>query len=319
MDETGALIYRIRFHARGGHGITKLSRILGTAFFLEGFEVQDAPRYGAERRGAPIFAYVRASDAVINERGIISAPDLVVVTDDTLLAVPAAGVLLGMTDNTVLLLNSTENAGEWQHRLNVSGRILILPKDVDPEDRLQLRYLGASFVGAAARLVGVIQRDTLVEAVLTEFSAEGDDVVAAILPQVLAGYDALAADARCVTPNAVLPVGQIPSPEWIDVPFEQARISAPVIHASDNSGAVKTGSWRLMCPVIDYNRCSECWWVCSTFCPDSAIQVNENNQPVIDYDHCKGCMICVAQCPPHAIEAFPEHSPEAKKARGEPA
>jgi pyruvate ferredoxin oxidoreductase gamma subunit len=36
------------------------SRILGNAFFLEGYEVQDAPRYGAERRGAPIFAYVRA-------------------------------------------------------------------------------------------------------------------------------------------------------------------------------------------------------------------------------------------------------------------
>ena len=37
------------------------SRILGTALFLEGYEVQDAPRYGAERRGAPIFAYVRAA------------------------------------------------------------------------------------------------------------------------------------------------------------------------------------------------------------------------------------------------------------------
>ena len=42
------------------------SRILGSAFFLESFEVQDAPRYGAERRGAPIFAYVRAARQVIN-------------------------------------------------------------------------------------------------------------------------------------------------------------------------------------------------------------------------------------------------------------
>jgi Pyruvate/2-oxoacid:ferredoxin oxidoreductase gamma subunit len=39
------------------------SRILGSALFAEGFEVQDAPRYGAERRGAPIFAYVRADES----------------------------------------------------------------------------------------------------------------------------------------------------------------------------------------------------------------------------------------------------------------
>ena len=47
-------MYRIRFHGRGGQGIKTASRILGSAFFAEGFEVQDAPRYGAERRGAPI-------------------------------------------------------------------------------------------------------------------------------------------------------------------------------------------------------------------------------------------------------------------------
>jgi pyruvate ferredoxin oxidoreductase gamma subunit len=44
------------------------SRILGTALFKAGYQVQDAPRYGAERRGAPIFAYVRADQKTINER-----------------------------------------------------------------------------------------------------------------------------------------------------------------------------------------------------------------------------------------------------------
>ncbi len=70
-------MYRIRFHGRGGQGMKTASRILGSAFFLEDFEVQDAPRYGAERRGAPIFAYVRAARQLINERGIIRQPDLI--------------------------------------------------------------------------------------------------------------------------------------------------------------------------------------------------------------------------------------------------
>ncbi|MCP4008376.1 MAG: hypothetical protein GY726_02555 [Proteobacteria bacterium] len=62
-----------------------------------------------------------------------------------------------------------------------------------------------------------------------------------------------------------------------------------------------------MRPVINYEKCSGCWWICSTYCPDGAINVRADGNPDIDYDHCKGCLVCVAQCPPHAIESIPEH------------
>ena len=105
-------------------------------------------------------------------------------------------------------------------------------------------------------------------------------------------------------------------PAWIDLPFEDARISAPDIHASANSVQVRTGLWRTLRPVIDYERCNKCWWVCSTFCPDGAIKVN-GQTPEIDYDHCKGCMVCVAQCPPHAIEAISEQLAQQQEAEQE--
>ena len=95
-------------------------------------------------------------------------------------------------------------------------------------------------------------------------------------------------------------------PDWVDLPFEAARISSPTVYAAANSVEVRTGLWRTLRPVIDYDHCNRCWWVCSTFCPDGAIDVGEDGTPAIDYEHCKGCMICVAQCPPHAIEAVPE-------------
>src|SRR3990172_2379813 len=107
-------MFQIRFHGRGGQGIKTASRVLGSAFFLEGFEVQDAPRYGAERRGAPIFAYVRAARAQIQERGVITRPDLVVVADETLIPVPSAGVLQGVSAHTVLLVNSAEPEDVWR-------------------------------------------------------------------------------------------------------------------------------------------------------------------------------------------------------------
>lgn len=104
-------MYRIRFHGRGGQVMKTASRLLGTAFFLQGYEVQDAPRYGAERRDAPMSAYVRADHNPIYERGIINKPDLVVVADDSLIAIPAAGVLKGLDKKTDFLYICYDNEG----------------------------------------------------------------------------------------------------------------------------------------------------------------------------------------------------------------
>ena len=111
-------MYRIRFHGRGGQGVKTASRILGSALFAEGFEVQDAPRYGAERRGAPLFAYVRADRRPIHERGVITRPDLVLVADESLVPVPSAGVLQGLGPEVVLLLLSSELPDRWRERRN---------------------------------------------------------------------------------------------------------------------------------------------------------------------------------------------------------
>ncbi len=98
------------------------------------------------------------------------------------------------------------------------------------------------------------------------------------------------------------------APDWVQLPFEEATISAPAVHATATSVEVRTGLWRVMRPVIDESRCRQCWWVCSTFCPDNAMPVDSDGQPHIDYEHCKGCGICVVQCPTHAIAAVPEEA-----------
>jgi pyruvate ferredoxin oxidoreductase gamma subunit len=41
-------------------------------------------------------------------------------------------------------------------------------------------------------------------------------------------------------------------------------------------------------------------------CPEGAITLAPDNLPSIDYDHCKGCLICLQECPPHAIHAVRE-------------
>jgi pyruvate ferredoxin oxidoreductase gamma subunit len=299
-------LYRIRFHGRGGQGMKTASRILGSAFFHEGFQVQDAPRYGAERRGAPIFAYVRASSVPINERGIIHAPDLVIVADETLLAIPAAGVLNGVKELTVLLINTGEKAETLKDRLNVAGMVITFSAAESMEDQHELHFVGAACAGAAARLTGVIARTSLESAIREELSHLGDAVVSKNLDLALRPYDLMASQQGVVLPCRRISAAGYQKPEWVDLPFEEARISAPAVFASATSELVKTGLWRTERPVLNFDLCKRCS-LCATYCPENAITPDREGFPCIDYDHCKGCLLCVEQCPAHAMKAEPEH------------
>jgi len=61
----------------------------------------------------------------------------------------------------------------------------------------------------------------------------------------------------------------------------------------------KTGDWRASRPVVDPNKCTNCL-VCWIYCPDMAIMRGEKVVE-INYDFCKGCGICAAECPVKAI------------------
>jgi len=296
---------RIRFHGRGGQGIKTASRMLGSAFFIEGFEVQDAPRYGAERRGAPIFAYVRADASPIFERGVIPRPDLVLVADDTLVGVPAAGVMQGLDGHAVLALSTVEDPSTWRARLGGDMQIINLPS-FSAEDPAQRPYVGALLAGAAARLVG-LKLESICEAIAQELDGHGADVIVANQERARAAYEAMRAHAGLVKPRIEDNTPQATG--WVTLKHEDADTSAPTIHGAATSVQIKTGLWRTLRPVVDFEHCNRCNWVCGSFCPDGAISADADGYPVIDLDHCKGCMICVAQCPPHAIHAEPEKAP----------
>jgi len=276
--------------------------MLGTAFFNEGFEVQDAPRYGAERRGAPIFAFVRADKSPIHERGVIPVPDLVMVADDTLVALPAAGVLQGLDAHAVLAINTTENQARWQERLNTDARLVTLPT-FSAENPAERMYVSAVMAGAAARLCGAIREKALSDAIGTELTGHEASVIELNVEKALHAFEAMTEHNAMVRERAL---GAAQNPNWVTLGAENADVSAPNIHAGATSTLVKTGLWRTLRPVIDYDHCNKCNWVCGSFCPDGAINVTADGWPVIDYDHCKGCMVCVSQCPKHTIQAVAE-------------
>ncbi len=308
-------MFTIRFHGRGGQGIKTASRLLGSAFFLEGFEVQDAPRYGAERRGAPMSAYVRADRQPINARGVILQPGLVIVADDSLVPIPAAGVLAGITERTVLLIASHEAELVWRDRLNLKGPILIIPQE--DTSNVEAAHISAVCAGAAACLTGVIARENLIHAIQDELDKLGPELLNENLAVALKSYDRMNDFKGLVKETELDSLANYQKPAWIDLPLEPSELSSPIIQGSQTSTLVRTGLWRTQRPVIDYDCCHRCWWVCSSFCPDSAISINKDGFPVIDYEHCKGCMICVAQCPSHAIATIPEAEAQRREQQGD--
>jgi pyruvate ferredoxin oxidoreductase delta subunit len=74
-----------------------------------------------------------------------------------------------------------------------------------------------------------------------------------------------------------------------------------------NSYTATVASWRVLKPV--YNRdvcidCQNCW----VWCPDTSIISRDKQMLGIDYDHCKGCGVCVEVCPtnPKSLLMFVE-------------
>ena len=67
----------------------------------------------------------------------------------------------------------------------------------------------------------------------------------------------------------------------------------------------RTGLWRSVKPVLDSNKCIRCG-VCWMYCPDRAVEKDEDGTYMINYDICKGCGICAEECPSDAIEMVEE-------------
>ncbi len=67
-----------------------------------------------------------------------------------------------------------------------------------------------------------------------------------------------------------------------------------------------TSNWRIVRPVIDHEKCTRCF-TCYMSCPDSCWSFNEAEEKMEwNWKFCKGCQICINECPADALTAVPE-------------
>lgn len=288
---------RIRFHGRGGHGTKTASRIVGTAAFLGGYQAQDSPVYGAERRGAAIVAFTRVDSDPILERGVIEQPDLILLADETLLETPDANVLANQKSASAIFIN-TASAAPLVDRYDISPRVEALDLTTLTLETLgSASALSAGLAAAAARMTGIVTLDQLVEAMREELKYRRLDK-AVIARNVQVAEKVFTA----IEPIDVRPRAERLKIDMADVLYSAPLFSSPSVLNTGNAVARKTGSWRVERPVIDTDSCTRCG-LCLAQCPEGAIELDGEGFPVIDYDHCKGCMICHQICPLQAIES----------------
>ena len=94
----------IKIAGRGGQGAVLASQILAEGLFYQGLAVQSFPSFGAERRGAPVAAFVRVDKREITLRCAVKRPDWLILMDPNLISNPM--VMAGVDESTIVLVNA---------------------------------------------------------------------------------------------------------------------------------------------------------------------------------------------------------------------
>ncbi|MEJ1990404.1 MAG: 2-oxoacid:acceptor oxidoreductase family protein [Maritimibacter sp.] len=103
-----------RIHGRGGQGSVAAAYLLAAAAFEAGYTCQAFPAFGAERRGAPVMAFVRVDDKPITLRSQVRNPDFLIIQDETLLLDP--NLTAGLKPGGAMLVNSRKGPEEIAER-----------------------------------------------------------------------------------------------------------------------------------------------------------------------------------------------------------
>lgn len=266
---------------RGGEGVVLASQILAETFARAGFWVQSFPEFKAERRGAPISAFLRWDEtSPIHRRYKVRECDVLVVVSPS---PPSPEILRTVKPGGLIILNREarfRHTGPFDIARVPASRIA-LEHDVLSSDG---RPMGnVAVLGACVRLLVPDGLGFLEEAVAGRMGAMAEANTLAARE----GY------ARCVKQHAV--AGDMPALSSGPT-HAPGRRQSPLLFpvSTTDSRGNHTGAWSLDRPVVT-DECTACA-VCALFCPEGAISRNDGSM-VVDYLYCKGCGICEVVCP----------------------
>jgi pyruvate ferredoxin oxidoreductase gamma subunit len=264
---------------RGGEGVVLASQILAEAFGRAGLWVQSFPEFKAERRGAPISAFLRWDEtSPIRRRYKVQECDVLAVVSPS---PPSPQVLAGVRPGGLVVLNRETRfarSGPFDVARVPASRIAqeagILSSEGRPMGNVAL-------LGACVRLLLPDALDFLEQAIASRLGARAEANVLA----ARAGYERCTRQHTLASDAPLEPRPGRERPAWTPPLFPVSRTDSLANH---------TGTWSLDRPVLR-DDCTACG-VCALFCPEGAI-ARDDGTMVVDYLYCKGCGICEVVCP----------------------
>ncbi|MEN8206979.1 MAG: 2-oxoacid:acceptor oxidoreductase family protein [Pseudomonadota bacterium] len=183
----------VRIHGRGGQGNVVAAYLLATAAFNEGWYTQAFPAFGAERRGAPVVAFVRLNHEPIKRRCQVAAPDYLIIQDEALMNVP--GITDGLKPEGSILLNTARSSEDYPS----DNELVTLPAT-----NLAQQYLGrpvpnTALLSAFLKLTDLLPQSSLIQSLEERFKG---DVLEKNIALIEAAADTIPANLWKQTANA---------------------------------------------------------------------------------------------------------------------
>jgi len=158
----------IRLLSRGGQGGVTGAKLLAYAGHLDGYYVQAIPKYGAERKGAPVTTDVRiSSDPIRTHAPVVAAmADHWVVLDPSVIAahLPRDQIKPG----AIIILNTSDH-----NDFDFNARVGVVDAGLIAEETGLIRsgtiLVSSTMLGAWVKATGIIKLESILKAVEKTF------------------------------------------------------------------------------------------------------------------------------------------------------
>jgi len=128
MIDTKELI-EIRLHGRGGQGAVSSAELVARAAISEGKYASAFPAFGAERRGAPVIAFLR----------------------------------IGLKDKGTLIINTAKSLQEVESEFKSDWRLALVDATKIAQELLGVPIVNTSMIGALLKAAEVVKIESLLE------------------------------------------------------------------------------------------------------------------------------------------------------------
>ncbi len=164
------MMTEIRILSRGGQGGVTGAKMLAYAGHLDGKYVQAIPKYGAERKGAPIFADVRIADEHVKTHAPVITQNThswIVLEPSLINSIPKND----LNEGTIIIINSQEIPtflkDEKKLKIGIVDAISIARECGLVRSGTEM--VSTIMLGAWAKATGLVSLDSLKKAVKYQF------------------------------------------------------------------------------------------------------------------------------------------------------